>query len=207
MLAKWDGAREHLSRAENRMRPLIQKHGLPEIPLGRNRFQVLGESIIYQQLAGPAASTICRRFKAVHGGRFPTAAQLCKTSPARLRSAGISPQKMRYLKDLAARVEDGRLDLRRLHRMDDTAVISTVTEVLGIGEWTAQMFLIFCLGRPDVWPVGDLGVCKGVQKVWKLRALPGREKMERIGRPLSPFRSAAAWYMWKSLEIETPGIG
>ena len=207
MLAEWDGAREHLSRAEKRMRPLIRRHGLPEIPLGRNRFQVLGESIIYQQLAGPAASTICRRFKKLYGGRFPTAGQLSRASPTRLRSAGISPQKLRYLKDLAARVEDGRLDLRHLHRMDDTMVVSTVTEVLGIGDWTAHMFLIFCLGRPDVWPVGDLGVCKGVQKVWRLRDFPDREKMERVGRPLSPFRSAAAWYMWKSLEIGAPGIG
>jgi 3-methyladenine DNA glycosylase/8-oxoguanine DNA glycosylase len=185
----------------------VERVGPPRVQLSRNRFQALGESIIYQQLAGAAAATICRRFKALYGGRFPTAEALARTSAARLRSAGISPQKIRYLKDLAALVEDGRLDLRHVHRMADERIVETVTQVLGIGEWTAQMFLIFCLGRPDVWPVGDLGVCKGVQKVWGLRALPKRPRMESLGRPLSPYRSAAAWYMWRAVEIEEPGIG
>jgi 3-methyladenine DNA glycosylase/8-oxoguanine DNA glycosylase len=207
MRADWSGAPAHLTAAEPRLRPIIEQNGLPSIPLGRNRFQVLGESIIHQQLAGPAATTICSRLKALHGGRFPAPERLRRAPDAKLRSAGISPQKTRYLKDLAARVDDGRLDLRHLHRRSDGEVVEEVTQVLGIGEWTAQMFLIFCLGRPDVWPTGDLGVRKGVQRTWGLRSLPDRARMERIGRPLSPHRSAAAWYLWKSLDIDAPGVG
>jgi 3-methyladenine DNA glycosylase/8-oxoguanine DNA glycosylase len=203
----WAGAEEHLARVDPRLGPLVRSLGPCTLSLERDRFRSLAEAILYQQLAGSAAAVIVRRVRALYPGRrFPTAGMLAATPAARLRSAGVSPQKARSLKELARAVEEGRVDFRRLARAPDEEVVATLTEVHGIGRWTAEMFLIFSLGRPDVWPVDDYGVRKGVQRLLGQKSLPARSRMLRVAEPWRPHRSAAAWYMWRSLDVRAPGF-
>jgi DNA-3-methyladenine glycosylase II len=122
-----------------------------------------------------------------------------------LRAAGLSRQKLAYLRDLAAHFADGRLDARRLARLPDDDLVTAVTAVHGVGVWTAHMLMIFSLGRLDVLPVGDYGVRKGMQRLYRLRELPKAAKMERIGAPWRPYRSIASWYLWRSLDLALPG--
>lgn len=155
---------------------------------------------MYQQLAGGAADAIRARFVKLYGGRFPAPARLLATPDGALRNAGLSGRKIEYMKDLASRVAGGRIDLAALSEMGDEEVVSQLSEVKGIGRWTAEMFLIFHLGRPDVLPVGDLGLRKAMQKTYSLRSLPPPEKMVKIAEPWRPYRSVATWYLWKSLD-------
>lgn len=167
---------------------------------GGEPFQALVEAIMYQQLAGSAADAIHDRFMKVYNGRFPAPAQLLKTPVERLRAVGLSGRKTEYIRDLASRVHSGSIDLAGFARMADEQVVEKLSEVKGIGMWTAEMFLIFCLGRPDVLPVGDLGLRRAMQKAYSLRALPEPERMEKIALPWRPYRSVATWYLWKSLD-------
>jgi DNA-3-methyladenine glycosylase II len=161
---------------------------------------------MYQQLAGRAADAIHDRFVKIYGGRFPAPARLLRTPAETLRKVGLSGRKTEYILDLAHRVQYGSIDFVVLASMTDDQVIETLTQVRGIGRWTAEMFLIFCLGRPDVLPVGDLGLRRAMQQVYRLRSLPTPEKMERIAVPWRPYRSVATWYLWKSLnKFETIG--
>ncbi|HEV8359224.1 MAG TPA: DNA-3-methyladenine glycosylase 2 family protein [Candidatus Thermoplasmatota archaeon] len=202
----WPGAAEHLSAADPRLAELVKTLGPPKVALERRRFQALAESIFYQQVAGAAAEAIGRKVRA-HYGRFPNAAEILATTPATLRSFGLSRQKAAYIRGLAEAVDEGRLDFRALARAPDDDVVAALTELHGIGPWTAQMFLMFSLGRPDVWPVGDYGVQKGVQRLLGQKSMPARSRMERVAEPWKPWRSAAAWYMWRSLSIAAPGVG
>ncbi|HVL88077.1 MAG TPA: DNA-3-methyladenine glycosylase [Candidatus Thermoplasmatota archaeon] len=199
MSSPWPRAHAHLSRRDARLRPVVRTVGPVRLAVERNRFQALAESILYQQLAGAAAESIVRRVREANGGRFPDAAELRALSDRRLRACGVSPQKLSYLKALAREVDDGLLDLSRLSREDDEAVVERLVELPGIGRWTAEMFLIFSLGRPDVLPVGDYGVRKGMQRLYGLRALPLPERMREIAEPWRPYRSAGSWYLWRSL--------
>jgi DNA-3-methyladenine glycosylase II len=198
-------ALEHLAVADARLAAIIRSVGEYEIKLRRDPFQSLVEAIIYQQLAGGAADAIYGRFVKIYG-RFPRPAQLLATRDARLRTAGLSARKIEYLKDLALRVSDGRLELGLLRKMPDEQVIEQLDQVKGIGRWTAEMFLIFCLGRADVLPVGDLGLRKAMQKAYSLAELPSPESMRKIAQPWKPYCSVATWYLWKSLE-QFKGIG
>ncbi len=187
---------------------LIARIGPPRIARHRDRFEALARSIVYQQLSGKAAGTIYGRFVQTVNGvgpkRAPLPEDILAAKPAVLRAAGLSRQKTAYLKDLSARVLDGRLPLGRLGRMDDDEVIKRLTEVKGIGRWTAEMFLIFSLARPDVWPVDDLGLRKGVMKAYRMKNLPTpRETMSR-GERFRPYRSVATWYFWQSLSPGEP---
>ena len=157
--------------------------------------------IVYQQLSGAAAATIFGRVQTLFGGRVPTAPELLATRTPRLRAAGLSARKVEYAKELAKRSHSGELPFHELHAMPDDAVIDTLVQVRGIGRWTAQMVMMFHLGRPDVFPELDLGVQKGVQKLLGLRRLPSPERTARIGERWSPYRTVAAWYMWRSLEL------
>lgn len=163
-------------------------------------FDAVARSIVYQQLSGAAAATIHGRVLALYGGRNPTPAELLRTPVPTLRGVGLSGRKTEYLLDLAARTVDGSLPIERLHEFDDAGVLSTLTSVRGIGEWTAQMFLMFRLGRPDVLPVLDLGVQKAVQQIYRLRALPSPERVGRIGACWAPYRTVAAWYLWRRVD-------
>jgi DNA-3-methyladenine glycosylase II len=195
---------DHLQRTDPVMARLIAHVGPYDLrPRVRGtHFGALARSIVFQQLSGKAASTILRRWHALYDGREPSPAQVLSTSPADLRRAGLSNQKARYIQDLASHFIEGRLPTARLGRLSDADVISALTAVKGIGEWTAQMFLIFRLGRPDVLPATDLGIQNAVQRAYGLRRRPEPQRVQHIGAGWAPFRTAASWYLWRSLEPE-----
>lgn len=166
-------------------------------------FEAVARSIVYQQLSNKAAATIYGRVEALFGGGPPDAFRLLALTDAQLRGAGLSTQKAAYLRDLATRVTGGEVPLDRLHEMEDSDVIAHLTRVKGVGRWTAQMFLIFRLGRPDVLPELDLGVQKAVQRAYRLRKLPPPERLLKIGAKWAPFRSVATWYLWRSIDDAT----
>ncbi|MFL5597029.1 MAG: DNA-3-methyladenine glycosylase family protein, partial [Gemmatimonadaceae bacterium] len=142
-------------------------------------FDAVARSIVFQQLSGKAAGTIHGRFQGLYGGRTPLPSELASTSDEQLRAVGLSRQKSAYLKDLGARVAAGQLPIETLHELTDEEVITALTQVKGIGRWTAQMFLMFRLGRPDVLPDLDLGVQKGIQRAYRLRKLPTPERVKK----------------------------
>jgi 3-methyladenine DNA glycosylase/8-oxoguanine DNA glycosylase len=198
-------ALHHLRRAEPRLRSLIERRGPPRLQRTRNSFQSLARTILYQQLSGKAAATIYRRFLQLFPThRFPTPAAVGKMPLARLRAAGLSGQKAAYLHTLAQKYQQGAIRPRRFNQMSATEITEMLTQVKGIGPWTADMFLIFALNRPDVLPVGDLGVRKGMQRLCALATLPDAETMRHVAAPWRPFRSVASWYLWRMLD-EHPG--
>jgi DNA-3-methyladenine glycosylase II len=162
-------------------------------------------TILFQQLAGAAAAAIQRRWLALYGddGRAPTPAQLLSTTDEAFRSAGVSRQKAGYMRDLAQHVADGRLDFAALATLPDDEVVKRIVAVKGFGEWSAHMFLIFHLGRPDVMPVGDLGVRNGMRLAYGLDATPTPARAREIGAPWSPYRSVGSWYRWRVAETLT----
>jgi len=190
----------HLKRADPVLEQAIEKVGPLRLPRIPDRFGALVRAILHQQLAVKAAQSITRRFCQLYGpgeGRLPKPEELLRTPRRRLRSAGVSPQKMRYLRDLAVKAANGNLRLDRLGRMNDEDVIAALTEVKGIGRWTAEMFLIFSLNRPDVWAVDDLGLQLAVKNLYRLRRHPSETKMRALAEPWRPWRTAAAWYLWQ----------
>jgi DNA-3-methyladenine glycosylase II len=159
-------------------------------------------SIISQQLSTKAAATIFGRFLALFpGSEIPDAAAIAALDAAALRAVGLSGQKVGYLRDLSARIADGRLRLDELETLPDEDVIERLTAVKGFGRWTAEMFLMFRLHRPDVLPVGDLGIVKAVQKLYGLRKTPDPKRILKIGDAWRPYRSVASWYLWQSLKF------
>jgi 3-methyladenine DNA glycosylase/8-oxoguanine DNA glycosylase len=166
-------------------------------------FAALVESIIYQQITGRAAASIYGRVRRLVGRRHPRPQDILAAADDALRQAGLSRQKVRYLRDLSERVRDG-LKLRSIRRQDDEAVIEALTQVKGIGRWTVEMLLIFRLGRLDVLPVHDYGIRKAMQRAYRFRKLPNPERMRRLAEPWRPYRTVACWYLWRSLETK-PG--
>jgi 3-methyladenine DNA glycosylase/8-oxoguanine DNA glycosylase len=164
-------------------------------------FAHLARAIVYQQLSGGAAGTIHSRVCAVLGGD-PAPERVVAVDDVTLRGAGLSQAKLRALRDLSERVLDGRVVLDRIERSSDAEIIEQLVQVRGIGPWTAQMFLMFRLGRPDVLPVLDLGVRKGAQRIHRLRTLPDAARLEKLARPWQPWRSVASWYCWRVLDLE-----
>ncbi|MEX2008112.1 MAG: DNA-3-methyladenine glycosylase [Candidatus Spechtbacterales bacterium] len=175
-------------------------------PSRGNPYEALVASIIGQQLSGKAARTIRGRFFAMYGSETtcPTPQQMLKTSMEQFRATGVSGQKATYLLDLARHVQEDLLDLKNIKKLPDEEVIAQLVAVKGIGEWTAHMFLMFHLGRPDVLPTGDLGVRKGMMMAYNLRKLPTPKRMEQIARPWRPYRSAGSWYMWEVADAVNP---
>jgi DNA-3-methyladenine glycosylase II len=157
-------------------------------------------SIIFQQLAGAAARAILNRFKQNYGGKIPRPRQYLDTEEKHLRASGLSPQKIRYIRDLSERIENGVLDLKQLSHLPSDAVVKELDEVKGIGRWTAEMFLIFVLGRTDVLPVDDLGLKRAAQKLYRLRKQPSKEKFEQLSKNWHPYSSIATLYLWRSQE-------
>ncbi len=168
-----------------------------------SELEALARSIIWQQLSGKAASTIFGRFCALFDGSgFPSAEAILATHPARLKKAGVSRQKQAALEDLCRHVVSGRLPLGHLATLDDEALVQRLVEVRGIGRWSAQMFMMFHLGRLDVWPEDDLGIRKGVARLRGLDALPDRKTMRALGERYRPYCTVASWYLWRSLDAE-----
>jgi 3-methyladenine DNA glycosylase/8-oxoguanine DNA glycosylase len=167
-------------------------------------FQSLAEGIVYQQLNGKAAATIYKRFAAIAGDPV-TPAGILKLKPDQMRSAGLSKQKTSYLFDMAERAHRGELDFSRLPKMSDDEVIEHLTQVKGVGVWTAHMFLMFTLRRPNILPTGDYGVRMAMKKAYNKRKPPKPEAMEKIAKPWEPYRSVASWYLWQSLDVKAMG--
>ena len=195
-------ARRSLRRRDPTLGALIRRVGPCDIRPQGDPYRSLMRSVVYQQLAGAAAGAIAGRLRRAHGGRYPAPAQLLAASDRQLREVGLSRQKIATLRALAEAFADGTLSSRRLRRMDDEAVVEAVTQIRGIGEWTAHMLLIFSLGSPDVLPVGDYGVRKGARTVYGLPELPDRRALEALGERWRPYRSVAAWYPWRYPELE-----
>ena len=192
----------HLKKSDPVLRAIIERVGPCRMEFGPAEFASLAEAIVYQQLNGKAAVTIFKRFAALAGEPI-TPDGILKLSDEKLRSVGLSKQKSAYLKDLAAKTASGLLDFSRLPQLPDEEVIDHLTQVKGIGVWTAHMFLIFSLQRPNVLPTGDYGVQMALKKHYKKRKLPKPKDMEKIARAWEPYRSIACWYMWRSLDIKT----
>jgi DNA-3-methyladenine glycosylase II len=192
----------HLRRIDERIARVIDQVGACRFTprIEGTHFDALLRAIVYQQLSGKAASTILGRVLALYGGRYPTADELIATPEEQLRAAGLSRQKLSYLRDLARHVQDGSLPLDRVHDLDDTQIIEALTAVKGIGRWSAQMFLMFRLGRPDVLPDADLGIRKGIQRAYRMRKLPPPKKVQQLGARWSPYATYACWYLWRSLD-------
>ncbi len=197
-----DAARKHLLRADPVMRDIVKAVGPYGMEVRGKPYESLVRAILYQQLAGPAASAIERRFLALFGG-IPLPAQLASASDELLRSAGISRQKSGYLRSIAEHFEGGHLSDRALMRTDDDAIIEAVTKIKGVGRWTADMLLMFCIGRPDVLPVGDLGIQNGMKLAYGLASMPKPEEMTEIAEPWRPYRSAGSWYLWRRGDLVT----
>lgn len=193
-------ATRHLRRRDPVLRPVIERVGPVTMKLEKNRFQALVRSIIAQQISWKAARSIGQRLHELVTPRRLTPAAIAAIPINQLRAVGLSPQKASYLHDLAAQVAGGRVRLSRTQRMTDDEVIDELVQVKGIGVWTAQMFLIFSLGRPDVLPHGDYGVRAAIRNLYGLAELPNREQSFAIAEPWRPYASIAAWYCWRSLE-------
>jgi DNA-3-methyladenine glycosylase II len=194
-------ARRALMRRDPVIATLIRQHGECGLASAQRTdpFHALLHAIIAQQLSTKAARTIEGRFSALFDGN-PTPAAVSRVSDEQLRAVGFSGQKVRYVRDLCGRILDRSLQLHALDAMTDDDVIQALTSVKGIGRWTAEMFLMFRLHRPDVLPVGDLGIVKAVQRAYKLRTLPSPERLTKIGETWRPYRSVACWYLWASLQ-------
>ena len=186
------------------MADLIRRAGPCRLAVTRaaDPFFLLLRAIVSQQLSTKAAATIFGRLCALFPGGAPTPARLLALDEATLRGVGLSANKARFVRDLASRVRDGRLDLKALDTCDDATALASLTAVLGIGTWTAEIFLLFQLHRPDILPVGDLGLLTAMQRVYKLRARPTPERALKLAEAWRPHRSVAAWYLWRSLELK-----
>lgn len=165
-----------------------------------SHFQALTRSIVYQQLSGKAAGTILGRFNALYPGGSPTPEQVLETDDEMLRSVGLSRQKIGYLRDLSIKVVSGDLPLDAVQHMTDDDLIDHLVQVKGIGRWTAQMFLMFRLGRPDVLPELDLGIQNAIKRAYRLRKRPTPKQVRRVGAKWTPHSTVACWYLWRSLE-------
>ncbi len=192
----------HLKKADPVIRAIIERVGACRIEYGPPEFHSLAEAIVYQQLNGKAAVTIFKRFAALAGEPL-TPAGILKLTDEQMRSVGLSKQKSAYLKDLAAKTNEGLLDFSKLPALSDEEVIKHLTQVKGIGVWTAQMFLMFTLKRENVLPTGDYGVQAAIKKHYRKRKLPKPHVMEKIAKCWEPYRSVACWYLWRSLDIKT----
>jgi DNA-3-methyladenine glycosylase II len=198
-------ADEHLRSVDHVMRGLIDERGPidPETDRRGSRpdpYEALARAIVGQQLSTKAARSIWERLVETLGGTFPVPSEFLAADAEEVRSAGLSRSKVGFLTDLAERAADGRLDLAALADLSDEDVIAELTEIKGVGPWTAEMFLIFHLGRPDVISTGDLGIRRAVQIAYGLDDLPGPTDLERIAEPWRPHRTLACLYLWRSLD-------
>lgn len=203
-------SREHskAKRALTKADPVLGRHmeRVGEYTIKTNDvsdlYETLAEAIVYQQLHGKAAATIFGRLKALGGANgFPTPRALLALDDAKLRGAGVSSAKMRAIRDLAAKQHAGELpSIDEARTMDDAAIAERLTSVRGIGPWTVEMLLIFRLGRPDVLPATDYGVQQGFQKVFRTKALPTPRQVLERGERWRPYRTMAAWYLWRALD-------
>ena len=199
----WSEAEKYLSKADPALRKIIKKVGPCTLAPRRDYFVKLCQSIFSQQLSTTVAATLFGRFRDQFPRRQPTPARVLeflRTSPEeKIKSIGLSRQKRIYVEDLAEKFATGQVPTRRFAVMDDEAIVQSLIPIKGIGRWTVEMFLIFCLNRPDVWPIDDLGVRKGAQAARGLEEIPGKAEMLTIGEKWRPWRTVASWYLWRGM--------
>ncbi len=196
----------HVHTSDPVIRPIIEAVGPITLRPARDRFAVLARSIISQQISTAAARTIRARLEAILQPEGLSPASLARQSEAKIRAAGISRQKASYLTDLARKVDDGTVPLDRIGRLADEEVIAKLTQIKGIGRWTAEMFLIFSLGRLDVLPVDDLGIRAALKRLHGLRELPDKKLCHELAAPWRPYATIGSWYCWRSLDVNRNGI-
>jgi len=194
----WPEAKAHLSKKDRVLRKLIKTFPDAELNTRGDAFQTLARSIIGQQISVRAAQSVWERFAACAGEMTP--ARVAALTPESLRACGLSGQKVLYVKDLARHFEEGLVKPRRWTRLDDEAVIEDLVRVKGIGRWSAEMFLLFRMMRPNVLPVGDLGLQRAMEKLYNEGEPLTRDEMRAIGKPWHPWSSVATWYLWRSLD-------
>ncbi|MCG3163744.1 MAG: DNA-3-methyladenine glycosylase [Acidobacteria bacterium] len=196
-------AERHLSKRDPLLRPFIKRHGPCRLRPHTRHFETLVDAIISQQLSTKAAETIVGRFKAIYApARFPKPAHILTTPDETLRATGMSGAKVAFVKDLAAKTEEGAIKFSRLARLSDEEIIEMLVPVKGIGVWTVHMFLIFSLGRMDVLPVGDLGIRRAIERLYGFDHTPNAAEIEQLAeeRGWRPFCSIASWFLWRSWE-------
>jgi len=198
-----NAAIEHLRKKDRRMRKVIDRVGPCLMKRDPRHFTMLARSIVSQQISTIVARVLWSRLEELAGEEGITAASLAKLTTAKLRTIGISQQKSRYLLDLSAKVNDGLINFRSLNRRSDDEIIVGLTQVTGIGVWTAQMYLIFSLGRLDVFPWNDLGVRTQIQRIYDLPELPSKDLSHSIAAPWSPYASVASWYCWRHGDLKS----
>lgn len=202
---KWTADDRRLMRADKVLRRVMEEQGPihPEIDRRGSRsdpYEALARAIVGQQLSTKAAASIWAKLLDQFGGKTPTPEQILRKRRTTLRKAGLSNAKVEFLRDLAAHVKDGRLDLKRLGKLPDEDIVAELIEVKGVGQWTAEMFLIFHLGRPDIVSVGDLGIRRAVQIAYGMEELPGPDELEKLAEAWRPHRTLACLYLWRSLD-------
>jgi DNA-3-methyladenine glycosylase II len=200
--AERSNATQHLCAKDRVLRDVIDAVGPFTLRVERRRFAMLVRSIVSQQISTGAARSIRRRLEELVAPHELTAASIGRLSADELRTAGVSPQKARYLIDLADKVSSGGVKLNRIGRLSNESVIRELTQVKGIGRWTAQMFLIFSLGRLDVFPHDDLGVRTAIRELYGFDELPDKEQCLAISQPWSPYESVASWYCWRLIDLK-----
>lgn len=195
-------AADYLAAHDPILQPVIERTGPCTIRPHKNYYQELVDSIISQQLSIKAAATIFKRFKDLFGGEFPTPEDILKKDIDELRSVGLSRGKAMYVRDLAQHVVDGKVKFDHLDSLSNEEIIKELTAVKGIGEWTAHMFMMFCMGRMDVLAHGDLGIKNGVERLYGLKKQPDAAAIQRIAKKNKwhPYETVACWYIWKSLD-------
>jgi len=195
-------AAAYLSRIDPVLRPVIARAGICTIRPNEDYYQELVDAIISQQLSVHAARAIEQRFRGLFGGAFPEAAQILTTDVETLRSIGFSRAKATYVLDLAQHIVDGKVRFDHLDALDNNAIISELTQVKGIGTWTAHMFLMFCMGRSDILPVGDLGIRNGIRALYDFEDAPTPDQITALASKnhWHPYESIASWYVWQSLD-------
>jgi len=187
-------------KKDPKLAKIMRLVGEYQIRTSRNYYESLVEAIITQQLAGSAAKAISNRFRSLYGKSFPKPIDVINTSDSKLRKTGLSRMKIEYIKELSKAIESKKLKMRSISKLSDEEVVEQLTQIKGIGRWTAEMFLIFSLGRMDVLPVGDLGLRKGIQLYNSADELPNAAEIEKLAEKWRPYRTVATWYIWKSLK-------
>jgi len=191
-------------RSDKKLGPMIKRIGPCSMRITKNPFQTLVEAIIYQQLSEASATAITKRFLKLYK-KFPTPEQVIDTTDKKLKDTGISGTKINYIKGLSKQVIQKEIDFKKISKLSDKKVIEELTKIKGVGNWTAQIYLMFCLQRTDVLPVGDLGIQKGIRDLFSLKELPDPKTLEKFSARWKPNRSIACWYIWKSQRINSIG--
>jgi DNA-3-methyladenine glycosylase II len=201
-MSPFQPAIDHLSSHDPILAKIIASYKQPDFMPHNNYYQALVDSIISQQLSVKAAASIEKRFKDSFDGDFPTPEQLLSRDIEQLRSLGLSRPKASYIQDLAQKIIDGTVEFSTIDTLSNDEITTELTKVKGIGEWTAHMFLLFCMGRSDVLPVGDLGIRNGIKKLYDFDHVPTPDEVREVAMKHGwhPYESTASWYIWQSLD-------